>query len=592
MAMRWGLGPVFALEWRAASRRWQMYALRALVILILLGALVFVWEVRARDLSSGTGPSPSPKDRYSVIGEAFFAAVIGTQLTLILFAAPGATAGAVCIEKMRGALSFLLVTDLSAAEIVLGKLASRLIPVLGLIACSIPVLMIGTLLGGLDPFAVAGAYAVMFGVGVFGSAVALVLSVWNRRPYEVLLAVYLIEALWVFGYVICRIIDAVLFRSSITPYWLADLNPYILAFAPYNSPGAVDVWDYGLFLAVTCGAAAACTLWAIVSLRPVAARHGAVVQTRKPRPARARPRGGPSLDRDPLLWYEWHSRRKSVLVRIVWSFYVAFAIVGTIMVVWLWGDNNVWSAVQGAMVLNMILPTIGLLVVVVAAVTCLAEERVRGNLDILLTTPLATLAIVWAKWRMAFRPVFGIVALPALLSGIIVLWQTLTANGGHWELVALMTALLLGSGLFLTSLGVALAVWLPRVGRAIAYGVGLYAIQCLGWPLAAYVWFEGPGGRFETGAALVSPIFAGGVLTEGLRFAAARVDPDTARALGWGWMWVGLLVAAAAVLFGLTVATFDRCVGRISDRGRRRIDRIDGPRRRDQSLRLRFAREA
>src|SRR5262249_22949198 len=100
------------------------------------------------------------------------------------------------------------------------------------------------------------------------------------------------------------------------------------------------------------------------------------------------------------------------------------------------------------------------------------------------------------------------------------------------------------------------------------YGVGLYAIQCLGWPLAAYVWFEGPNGRGETGAALVSPIFAGGVLTEGLRFAASHADPDMVRALGWGWMWVGLLLAAAAALFVLSVATFGRCVGLRATAGR------------------------
>ena len=36
----------------------------------------------------------------------------------------------------------MLVTDLSDPEIVLGKLAARLLPVLGLVACSWPVLAI------------------------------------------------------------------------------------------------------------------------------------------------------------------------------------------------------------------------------------------------------------------------------------------------------------------------------------------------------------------------------------------------------------------------------------------------------------------
>src|SRR5262249_13720601 len=180
-------------------------------------------------------------------------------------AAPGAAAGAVCLDKMRGNLLHLLVTDLSAAEVILGKLVSRLIPVLGLVACSAPVLMICTLLGGLDHWAVAGAYAVLLGTGVFRPALALLFSVWGRKPHEVLLVVYLIEVLWLLAYPIYLAVDAVVFRTGATGEWLRDLNPYALAFAPYTRPGTVEWGEYGQFLLGTFGAAAACTLLAVVS---------------------------------------------------------------------------------------------------------------------------------------------------------------------------------------------------------------------------------------------------------------------------------------------------------------------------------------
>src|SRR5215469_10646384 len=136
MPQRWGLGPVFVYEWLLASRRWQMYAVRGLVVFVLLGALVLVWEVEFRDRQRFNPQQTLSYKDYGRIGELFFDAVVGTQLSLILLAAPGATAGAVCLDKMRGTLLHLLVTDLSAGEIILGKLAARLIPVLGLIACS------------------------------------------------------------------------------------------------------------------------------------------------------------------------------------------------------------------------------------------------------------------------------------------------------------------------------------------------------------------------------------------------------------------------------------------------------------------------
>ena len=42
-------------------------------------------------------------------------------------------------------------TSLSDAEIVLGKLGARLIPVVGLLACALPVMSLGGMLGGIEP---------------------------------------------------------------------------------------------------------------------------------------------------------------------------------------------------------------------------------------------------------------------------------------------------------------------------------------------------------------------------------------------------------------------------------------------------------
>ena len=77
--------------------------------------------------------------------------MVGTQLALVILAAPAATAGAICLDRARGTLSHMLMTDLSAAEIVLGKLGSRLLPVLSMLVCALPILELLTLLGGRGP---------------------------------------------------------------------------------------------------------------------------------------------------------------------------------------------------------------------------------------------------------------------------------------------------------------------------------------------------------------------------------------------------------------------------------------------------------
>ena len=97
---------------------------------------------------------------------------------------------------MRGGLTLMMVTDLSDAEIVLGKLASRLVTILGIVACGLPVLAILTSLGGVDPQAILAGSAVIVGVAVLGVSLALTFSVWATRPHEALMATYACYAVW------------------------------------------------------------------------------------------------------------------------------------------------------------------------------------------------------------------------------------------------------------------------------------------------------------------------------------------------------------------------------------------------------------
>ena len=71
----------------------------------------------------------------------------------------------------------MLVTDLRDREIVLGKLAARLVPVLALMLCALPVLALCSLLGGFDVVAVVGAYLVTAGVTAFAVAAYGVIAI-------------------------------------------------------------------------------------------------------------------------------------------------------------------------------------------------------------------------------------------------------------------------------------------------------------------------------------------------------------------------------------------------------------------------------
>src|SRR5262245_45371929 len=230
-----GLGPVFAYEWLAASRRWQGYALRSLLVLLLLLGLSAVW------LANDGGAGGLSVRRQAEIGRGFYAVTTLIMLGLVGLAAPAATAGAICVDKARGNLALLFATDLTDAEIVLGKLAARLVSVLGLIACAAPVLALATPLGGVDPVLLIGAMLVCLACGVFGCTLALTLSVWGRKTHEVLLATYAFGIFWLLSAPIWAGLAPMLpgwARPPGLPGYLAlfPYNPVFLVLAPLDSP--------------------------------------------------------------------------------------------------------------------------------------------------------------------------------------------------------------------------------------------------------------------------------------------------------------------------------------------------------------------
>lgn len=447
MGMRWGLGPVFFYEWLTASRRWQLYAVRALFVAVLFAALALVWY------SSLEGNDQPTRRMLARIGEGFFYAITGTELALVLLAAPAATAGSVCLDKARGTLLHLLVTDLSNAEIVFGKLAARLVPVLGLLLAALPVLFLGVLLGGIDPGALIGAYLVMLGVALFGCALALTLSVWGTKTHEVLLAVYGFWAVALLTNPVWYVL-AMIWRTGPPPNWLKIANPFYTAWAPYLSPGTTDFEEPVWFLAVAAGLSAVLASLAVARVRAVTVRQSNRPAREKRRRAWAFPLWnltawlpGPSLSRNPVLWREWHRKRPSLWVRLVWLVYAALAVFFSALAFLLNEHTGLGMACMG----NALQVSVGFLLVCVGAVTALAEERVRGSLDVLLTTPLPTFSIVWGKWWGAYRRVPLLAVLPAVL----VYWYA--RNEDIVRVPLLMAGLVLAYGAAVTSLGLALA---------------------------------------------------------------------------------------------------------------------------------------
>ncbi|OJW21700.1 MAG: hypothetical protein BGO49_10135 [Planctomycetales bacterium 71-10] len=559
--MRFGIGPgpVFAYEWLRISRRRSMYLVRAAAVAAVLLSMLTAW--------SPMRSAHAEMDRMILVamGQAIAMAVGLAELTFLLLVAPAATAGAVCLDRARGALVQVMATDLTDSEIVLGKLAAALLPVAGLVAALLPVKMLGSLLGGVEPMAMFGSSAVALATAVLASTLAFSLSVWGRKPHEVLSAAYLILLAWIGA--------PILFELATVP--LRDGLPWVrmalwraaLASNPYNhmSPEFNEVQsDYltrvGVFAGVCLAVSALLALATTLGIRRAVLTtkdHSEASLPRRAWPTLRLPSilPAPSLDANPVLWREWSRSRPSPAMRYVWGFYVLLALSLATASLSAFPQAGV-RARETPTLSTMILVGVGLLLLSARAATSLSEERARGSLDVLMSTPMTTPEILAGKWWGTFRLVPSLIFLPALLAYL----STLMTDG--WLVYLLTVGYLLACGAALTGLGLAFSVWIPHQGRALAMSMGGYVAMALGPLLLAMVVDSRPGGHDGEMLAVGCPIYGSAA---GMIY-AFNPGPTPYRfrdalpycLASWGVFYA--CVATGAYL--AACLTFDRCLGR------------------------------
>ncbi len=547
MTPRWGLGPVFAADCLTTSRRWQVYAGRSMLVGGVLAVIMVVWLNRYR------GYQAVSYQQLAEAGSSLVRSIMGLELTLALALVPAVTAGAICQDKMRGGLVLMMVTDLSDAEIILGRLASRLITVLGVIACGLPVLAILTSLGGVDPVDILTGTAVICGVSVLGVCLALTFSVWATRPHEALTATYAVFAVWL----LALLAWTELFRSfSPRASALHVTNPFWLLFAADWDPRASSPFLRLCFLAGCLILSASLALLSIWQVRKVTVRQSSESARRRTSRAGARGRwfqgfGLPrvSMENSPVLWREVYHRPASRWGLAIWRLYGTLSVIFTFLAI----SNTSIAPGTSALIVS-----IGLLLVAVGAATVLAEERSHGNLDVLLSTPLSTQSIVLGKWWGAFRPVPKIAVLPGLIAfGAAVAHRQVEAALFYG---ALTTALVLAYGAFFTSLGLAFATWQPRLGRAVGFSVAAYLVVTIIYP--AFMIAAARAGPDDVLFLWMSPFF-------GMLIPLGWICWFSSHSLGGGavamLVWVALTASAAGLIRRATVRSFDRLLGRMPE---------------------------
>jgi ABC-type transport system involved in multi-copper enzyme maturation permease subunit len=190
-------GPVFNFEVLALSRRPRYYVFRFLYGLILL-AIVWLNDPRFYRYPVGDSSRLVTIQEMSRIGYTIFGSLMWTQGLAILFLVPALVSGVIADERQRKTLQYLLASCLTSGEIVVGKLAARLLFTATFLAVGLPVFVILAFLGGVDPDFVLVFFASSASLLFFLGSMAILISTHARRPRDAISMMYILEFAWIF----------------------------------------------------------------------------------------------------------------------------------------------------------------------------------------------------------------------------------------------------------------------------------------------------------------------------------------------------------------------------------------------------------
>jgi len=138
--MRWLLGPLFPVEVSRLSRRGSTFWLRGGYALALLAALYskFPYQVLLS------------VNETANFAQEFAELFLLVQAIAVLVLTPIWFGGAISDEKERHSLDFLLTSQLTSREIVVGKYSARLLALMSVLLSGLPVLVLTLFWGGVD----------------------------------------------------------------------------------------------------------------------------------------------------------------------------------------------------------------------------------------------------------------------------------------------------------------------------------------------------------------------------------------------------------------------------------------------------------
>ena len=214
------VGPVFTREVVTAPRRGRFYVARAAYIGGLLLLIGTAWQVLA-----GTQDVRNIGD-MARFGSIVFQILAPLQLALALFFSALLAASAVALEKDRKTLVLLLLTRLTNAELVLGKLLASMLNVLMLLAAAVPLFMFVALFGGVAFAQIARVMAVTLVTALAAGSLGSTLALWREKTFQALALTVLLMVIWLgAGEAVRQGVFGAAWAGVPTTEWAAAVSP-------------------------------------------------------------------------------------------------------------------------------------------------------------------------------------------------------------------------------------------------------------------------------------------------------------------------------------------------------------------------------
>lgn len=204
------LGPMFAKEMVEIARRKRYFFNRVFYGSALLLALFITWEEYGWRLHYGNARIQDMAQMASML----FIAVAWVQYCAVYLFVPVFVCGVISNERESQTLDLLLTTQLNDREIVLGKLGSRLAVTALLALCSIPIVSLVMLFGGVAPMSIVYTQAATLLAMIYSGAHAIYFSAVSKSPIGAIVRTYWWMAVWLLGLPVAAVMMMEMFRVN------------------------------------------------------------------------------------------------------------------------------------------------------------------------------------------------------------------------------------------------------------------------------------------------------------------------------------------------------------------------------------------